>query len=346
MPPVQGPGSKTPPPPPPDDLGDDFGDDELPPENQTQPPPQNIPQGSTSQLRSAGLTQAQQAQLVQMAQNFGYAELTIGGQTFFFTLSQVVSAFGTPQQQQAMSGQSQVPPYQGGQTGGGGSTIHYGYAGPGGPGAGGNTTYANYTGGGYGGGYGGYGYSGSGVGGYGGSGYGSGSLYDIMIGQSQRDDVYAQRSQMRKTEQEMRMKMTKIMFMILMGDVVGAVREMVFESERQNRLFNRTLVQQLDKVREAKSKILLAMGRKQPPRAHDNTNDPAGAARDQNRQAKYTQWVSVTTQLMSEVQQTERELLDLLSEGRRNIDQLWEAYSGLKEADARTTRTVIQAFRG
>jgi hypothetical protein len=286
--------------------------------------------------------------LVQAAQNafnmgMNYFEFMLpNGTMVWFSPAEVMSAFGSPQQQ-AMSSQGNVPPYPGGQQQGGGSTIRAGYTGPGG----GNTTYANYTGPGYGGGYGGSGSGGYGTGGYGGYGsYGSGSLYDMLIGSSQRNDAYAQRSQMRKTEQEMRIKMTSLMFQILMGDVTGAMREMIFESEKQNRMFNRTLVKQLDKVRESKSKILLAMGRKSPPRAHDNTNDPAGAARDQNRQAKYTQWVSVTTQLMSEVQQTERELLDLLSEGRRNIDQLWEAYSGLKEADSRTTRTVIQAFRG
>ena len=135
------------------------------------------------------------------------------------------------------------------------------------------------------------------------------------------------------------------MFMIMMGDVVGAVRSMVFESERQNRMFNRLLVKQLNKVRQSKSKVLMAMARKPPPTAHNNTNNPQGAANDQNKQAKYTQWVSVTTQLMSELQNTERQLTDLLSEGRRNINEMWEAYSGMKEAEARTTRTVIQSFR-
>jgi hypothetical protein len=335
------------PPPPPTDTDDPFSDEPTP-EQQASPPP-NLPQGSTNQLLSASLTSSQKAQLVQTAQNFGYVELTLGNppQTFFFTASQVMSAF--PQQYQAMMNQGNVPPpyqdqgqqlYQGpGQSGGGGGTLRQSYTGPGG--------YDPYGGGGYGGGYGSGGYGSGGYGSYGSySGYGTGSLYDTLIGQSQRDDVYTQRSEMRKTEADMRIKMTKLMFMIMMGDVVGAVREMVFESEKQNRMLNRTLVKQLDKVREAKSKILLAMGQNNPPPAHDNTNDPAGAARDQNRQAKYTQWVSVTTQLMSEVQQTERELLDTLSEGRKDIDQLWEAYSGLKEADARTTRTVIQAFRG
>ncbi len=170
-------------------------------------------------------------------------------------------------------------------------------------------------------------------------------MWDTMVGGQMREELYAQRQNMRRVEHQMKVKMRIIMFLILMGDVVGAVRQMVFESERQNRMFNRLLVKQLNKVRESKSKVLLAMARKSPPTAHDNTNNPSGAARDQNRQAKYTQWVSVTTQLMSELQNTERQLTDLLSEGRRNINEMWEAYSGLKESEARTTRTVIQSFR-
>jgi len=170
-------------------------------------------------------------------------------------------------------------------------------------------------------------------------------MWDTLVGGQMRDNIYAQRQQVRQTESQMKVKMNMIMFMIMMGDVVGAVRAMTFESERQNRVFNRLLVTQLDKVRQAKSKVLLAMAQKPPPTAHNNTNNPQGAANDQNAQAKYTQWVSVTTQLMSELQNTERQLMDLMSEARRNIDQSWEAYSGMKEADARTTRTVIQSFR-
>lgn len=170
-------------------------------------------------------------------------------------------------------------------------------------------------------------------------------MWDTMVGGQMREELYAQRQNMRRVEHQMKVKMRIIMFLILMGDVVGAVRAMVFESERQNRMFNRLLVKQLNKVRESKSKVLLAMARKSPPRAHNNTNNPDGAARDQNAQARYTQWVSVTTQLMSELQNTERQLTDLLSEGRRNINEMWEAYSGLKESEARTTRTVIQSFR-
>jgi len=343
MPPINPSGGKSSPPPP-DAMDMDegyYGEDDAIPGDQA---PENLPKGKTSNVPS-GSRAALVAQAMAAA-NMGspYVEFMMPDGTWvWFSTAEVVNAFGTQSQQQMMAKMGSAPSqqqynYQG--QGGNNSGRMY-MTGPGGGNQGGYMEMGGPGGGyPYGGGYGG-GWGGGGLGGY-----GSGPLYDMMFGGAQRDEMYAMRRQIRKTEHQMRYKMRMIMFMILMGDVTGAMRAMIFESERMNRMFNRTLVKQLNRVREAKAKILKAMGSKRPPRAHDNTNDPAGAARDQNRQAKYTQWVSVTTQLMSEVQQTERELLDLLSEGRRNINELWEAYSGLKEAEARTTRTLIQGFRG
>jgi hypothetical protein len=181
-------------------------------------------------------------------------------------------------------------------------------------------------------------------GGYGGFGSG-GNLYDLLIGNKAKDDVYASRQTVRKAERELQVKMRILMLMILMGDVAGAVRYMAFEAERQNRLFNRFLNKQLGKLREGKSKILLALGRKMPPKAHDTTNNPQAAEADRLAQQKYTSWTSVTTQLLSEMQQGEREIGDLLTQGRQHIDRMWETYKSLKEAEARTDRTVSQSFR-
>jgi len=126
---------------------------------------------------------------------------------------------------------------------------------------------------------------------------------------------------------------------------MAKVQQLVLQVERQSGMFNRLLVKKLGRVREAKTKVLLSIGRKQPPRAHDSPHSPAGAARDQNVQTRHTQWISVSTQLMSEIQQSERELLDLLQEARRNTNELWEAYANLKEAEARTTRAIMSGSR-
>jgi hypothetical protein len=101
----------------------------------------------------------------------------------------------------------------------------------------------------------------------------------------------------------------------------------------------------LNQVREARETIIQNFANQEPPHAYAG-EDPAGAARSQDKQSKYTQYVQMSTQLMSEFQNTERELVDLLTEGRRNIDTFWESYSGMKESEVRTTRTVIDSFRG
>ncbi len=303
--------------------------------------------GTRSDLNAVPQNEIQQAIANAQMMGSGVAEIWVNGELLFFQLNSLQGwGFSTganpqmsgmaeaevPDESEFMSGNEEVwgenegprstvgTSFRGNMSSGGGA-VRMGYVGS----SGGGTPYGGD-----------YGYGGMSQNQF---------MWDTMVGGQMREESYAQRRNMRQVEQQMKVKMRMIMFLILMGDVVGAVRAMVFESERQNRMFNRLLVKQLNTVRESKSKVLLAMARKSPPTAHDNTNNPSGAARDQNRQAKYTQWVSVTTQLMSELQNTERQLTDLLSEGRRNINELWESYSGFKEAEARTTRTLIQSFR-
>ncbi len=305
--------------------------------------------GSPAEWNSIPPSERQQALNNAQAMGSAVAEVWVNGKLLFFPVQGIqhqmsgTADSGMPLEEEFMQGNEQV--WGEGEGGGGGG------GGPSGTWSGGNMR-GNMSSG-MGGGSTRLGFGGPGSGGDeygGGDGYGGMSqnqfMWDTMVGGQMREDMYAQRTNMRHAEHQMKVKMRMIMFLILMGDIVGAVRAMTFESERQNQVMNRLLVMQLNKVRESKSKVLLAMARKPPPTAHDNTNNPSGAAHDQNKQAKYTQWVSVTTQLMSELQNTERQLMDILSEGRRNINELWEGYSGLKEAEARTTRTVLQSFRG
>jgi len=171
-------------------------------------------------------------------------------------------------------------------------------------------------------------------------------LWDLLIENPKKDEVYAKRSTMRKVEKELRVKMHKMMFLILIGDVEKAVREMLVESERMGRLFNRMLVKNLNLVREGKTKILLALGRKRPPEAHNNTGNEAAAKEDQNKSMRYNQWTTVTSQLLSTVEQSEREIMDLLREGKQHMDRMWETYRGLREAEDRASRTTYQSFKG
>ncbi|MFO1519558.1 MAG: hypothetical protein U1F57_07870 [bacterium] len=164
-----------------------------------------------------------------------------------------------------------------------------------------------------------------------------------MIGNSQKDEVYAMRSQVRKAEQQLKQKMHIVMFQLLMGDVEGAVRQLIAEAERYNTFFNRLLVKQLGRVRDAKGKILLALGRKRPP---TSSGDPAKYDQDKKAQDKYNQWVSLSSQLLGTMNEGEHDLMTLIDDGRKNISDMWDAYKGLKEAEARTDRNVFQSFRG
>ena len=138
-----------------------------------------------------------------------------------------------------------------------------------------------------------------------------------------------------------KLKMNLISMQVVMGDVTGALQSMITKSEQQNRQFNHQIVDKFDEIREARDKVIRAFAEMKPPRAYAGSN-PETSARSQDRQSAYTQFVQMTTQLMSEYQNKERDLVDELNEVRRSVDSLWEAYFGFKEQDSRTTSRVIQ----
>ncbi len=287
-----------------------------------------ISQGSRSDLQS--IPAADRPSLTQAAieaQNLGlsYVEWTLpNGETLWFTPDQVLSAFGSSQKTRMAQAGTAPGPRGAGQARMGSASMRVASFGENIP-LGEEaqpmmrTQFTGYEA------------------------YGPGNpLYEAMMGGQMREQVAASRQEIRKMEQQTRAKMRMILFMILTGDVVGAMRSVVFESERDNRIFNRILLKQLNGIRKAKSKVLMAMGRKKPPTAHDNTNDPAGAARDQNKQATYTQWVTITTNLMQEISQTERELTDEMAEGRRQVNDRWEALKGLADNEDRTNQALLR----
>lgn len=135
-------------------------------------------------------------------------------------------------------------------------------------------------------------------------------------------------------------QMSLVSLMVMMGDVVGALRAYAQLTDRQSAQFSHQVADKLDAIGEAREKILWNFAQQQPPKAYAGS-DPQQAARSQDRQSKYTQFVQMTTQLMNEFQNTERELLDALSEARRNVDSLWESYAGLRDDDSRTTDRIL-----
>ena len=128
--------------------------------------------------------------------------------------------------------------------------------------------------------------------------------------------------------------------LIMMGDIVGALRSYTLLQDKQARQFTQALVKKLDAVQQARSQVIRNFARTRPPRAYAG-NNPQSAARAQDRSARYTQFVQISTQLMNELQQTERELMDALQTMQQDLQQLWEAYASMRDEESRTTKKIM-----
>lgn len=140
---------------------------------------------------------------------------------------------------------------------------------------------------------------------------------------------------------EMQAQTSLIALLILQGDVLGALRSFAVRFAATDRAFNRTIVQALDRVRDARSTVIRNFARTKPPRAYAGQN-PSQAARAQDRAARYTQFVQMSTQLMNELQNTERELVDALQTMHRDLETFWQSYASLRDESARTNQRIIE----
>ena len=127
-----------------------------------------------------------------------------------------------------------------------------------------------------------------------------------------------------------------------MGDVAGAMRSYTQENEKQNKQMNREIIEKLDKVRDARNQVIQNFTRTKPPKAYAGS-DPGQAARAQDQSSKYTQYVQMSTQLMSELQNSERELMDALQTMYRDNEELWESYASIRDEKFRTDERVMTA---
>jgi len=120
-----------------------------------------------------------------------------------------------------------------------------------------------------------------------------------------------------------RLRIKLIMFLAVQGDVVGALRLLQAVTERNLREFHHLLIESLDELSKARSRVIRNFARAKPPCAHDR-DDPAGTARAQDRQSKYEQFVQVTTQLVDQLKPTEQELIDLLDQVQAEAEWRWQ----------------------
>ncbi len=173
-----------------------------------------------------------------------------------------------------------------------------------------------------------------------GPGSGSKSLMDQMMKNQELNDAKAMQRNAKKMAQESKVKIHMILLQIMMGDIVGALRSYAVLMDRDMRAFTRLIVKKLDAVRKARSTVIRNFARTKPPRAYAGQN-PSQAARAQDRSSRYTQFVQMSTQLMNELQNTERELVDALQSMHRNMQTFWESYAGFRDQEFRTNERVM-----
>lgn len=139
----------------------------------------------------------------------------------------------------------------------------------------------------------------------------------------------------------MRAQTHAILLLIMMGDVVGALRSYTMLMDQDLRAFSRQVMEKLGQVRRARARVIRNFATKKPPRAYAGDN-PKSAARAQDKAQRYTQFVQLSTQLMGELQANERELIDILQTMQRDLDNVWQAYASMRDQDFRTKERIMR----
>ncbi|MFO1464561.1 MAG: hypothetical protein U1F66_12375 [bacterium] len=170
--------------------------------------------------------------------------------------------------------------------------------------------------------------------------YGTPGFQQYMDQQQQANEAKNMSREMRKKDQEAKVKIHMILLQIMMGDIAGALRSYAVLMDRDLRQFSRLIVKKLDGVRRARSMVIRNFARAKPPRAYAGTN-PQTAARAQDKSAKYTQYVQMSTQLMNELQNTERELVDALQSQFRQLETFWQTVATFRDEVFRTNDRVM-----
>lgn len=139
----------------------------------------------------------------------------------------------------------------------------------------------------------------------------------------------------------MRVQTHLILQLIMMGDVVGALRSYTTLMDRDQRAFSQQLIEKLEQVERARARVIRNFAQQKPPRAYAGEN-PQAAARAQDRAQRYTQYVQLSAQLMSELQTSERELVDILQTMKRDLDNVWQSYASMRDNDFRTSERIMR----
>ncbi len=143
-----------------------------------------------------------------------------------------------------------------------------------------------------------------------------------------------------KDPEGMRAQTALLASLLKSGELVAAAKK-IAEHQQKTPSTGQTLSVRVESVRLVRSRILHDFATMKPPRAYAGS-DPQSAARAQDKSARYTQFVQMSTQLMNELQNTERELMDALQTAQRDMETLWQAYSSMRDESFRTNERVLK----
>ena len=124
------------------------------------------------------------------------------------------------------------------------------------------------------------------------------------------------------------------------GAVLNALPNCSDGKNSQHPACTAAAMQAVSELSSTRSRVIRNFAQKKPPRAYAD-NQPQPAARAQDSAQRYTQYVQLSTQLMGELQNTERELVDTLQTMKRDLDNLWQGYASLRDNEFRTDERVM-----
>lgn len=170
--------------------------------------------------------------------------------------------------------------------------------------------------------------------------FGNNYLEQYFQDQQMYNDAQDMARNAKKQGKEQMVKLHMILLLIMMGDITGALRAYTALMDRDFRAFSRQVLKKLGLVRRARARVVRNFAGHGPPRAYAGEN-PQSAARAQDRAQRYTQFVQLSTQAMGELQNAERELVDILQTMKRDLDNHWQAYASMRDNEFRTAERLM-----
>ncbi len=166
-------------------------------------------------------------------------------------------------------------------------------------------------------------------------------MMKMFMDDQMNQDTHKSVRDMKKKEQEAKIKMHAIMFLLMSGQIDLAIRCFTILANKEAAQFTGLMVKKLGAVSRARQRIIRSFAMKSPPKAYAGTNAQT-AARAQDKSAKYTQYVQLTTQAMNELSQGQNEILDGIQRVWRDADQLWQQVASMRDDAARTKERVLR----